>query len=93
MIAATVVYALEQRQWKLPVQLLAPATVRDAIERCGLLQQFPRLLEQAPAVGIFHRRCDLHTLLCDGDQVQIYRPLQVDPKQARRQRVARARPR
>jgi putative ubiquitin-RnfH superfamily antitoxin RatB of RatAB toxin-antitoxin module len=29
------------------------------------------------------------TRLADGDRVEVYRPLQIDPKQARRQRARR----
>jgi putative ubiquitin-RnfH superfamily antitoxin RatB of RatAB toxin-antitoxin module len=90
-IAVSVVYALPERQWCLAVRLDSPATVRQAIEGSGLLEHFPRLLAQSPPVGIFHRRCTLETLLRDGDQVQIYRPLQMDPKDARRLRAERAR--
>ncbi len=41
------------------------------------------------AVGIHGRRVTLDTPLADGDRVEIYRPLRVDPKEARRQRALR----
>jgi len=90
-IEVSVVYALPERQWSFVLRLGTPATVRAAIEGCGLLEHFPQLLAQSPPVGVFHRRCTLETLLRDGDQVQIYRPLQMDPKDARRLRADRAR--
>lgn len=40
----------------------------------------------ALAVGIWGRQQPLETLLRDGDRVEVYRPLTVDPKEARRQR-------
>lgn len=89
-IQITVVYALPQRQWVQPVQLPSGATVQMAIERSGLLQVFPGLRLEAIEAGIFHRRCGLDTPLRDGDRVEIYRPIQLDPKDARRLRAARS---
>ena len=45
-------------------------------------------LGQCP-VGIFGRRVDRQSLVTDGDRVELYRPLIVDPKDARRERVKR----
>ena len=88
-IRVTVVYAQPQRQWLQPVELPSGATVQLAIERSGVLQLIPELHLEAIEVGIFHRRCGLDALLRDGDRVEIYRPLRLDPKEARRLRAAR----
>jgi putative ubiquitin-RnfH superfamily antitoxin RatB of RatAB toxin-antitoxin module len=37
--------------------------------------------------GIHGRRVPLDTALADGDRVEVYRPLQADPKAARRRRA------
>lgn len=87
-IRATVVYALAQRQWAVPVELEAGASVQAAIERSGLLQALPELRSRVLEVGISHRRCSLDSPVRDGDRIEIYRPLQIDPKQARRLRAA-----
>lgn len=57
-------------------------------DRSGLLEAMPELRLQALEVGIFHRRCALDTPVRDGNRVEIYRPLQIDPKEARRLRAA-----
>ena len=44
-------------------------------------------------VGIFGRVMEADTVLRDGDRVEIYRPLEADPKEARRARVDPRRPR
>jgi len=88
-IRVTVVYAQPQRQWLQPVEMPSGATVQLAIERSGLLQAIPELRLEAIEVGIFHRRCGLDAPLRDGDRVEIYRPLRLDPKEARRLRAAR----
>lgn len=86
-IRVTVVYARPQRQWSQPVQLPSGATVQMAVERSGLLKAIPDLRLETIEVGIFHRRCGLDALLRDGDRVEIYRPLQLDPMEARRMRA------
>ena len=88
-IRVTVVYAQPQRQWLQPVEMPSGATVQLAIERSGLLQAIPELRLEAIEVGIFHRRCGLDAPLRDGDRVELYRPLRLDPKEARRLRAAR----
>jgi len=40
-------------------------------------------------VGIFGKRVSLETRLADGDRVEIYRPLAMDPKESRRRRARR----
>jgi len=60
------------------VDLPAGATVRDALAASGF---------EGHAVGIFGKRVELDHRLADGDRVEIYRPLAMDPKEARRQRA------
>ncbi len=43
----------------------------------------------APA-GIFGRRCQRQQVPADGDRIELYRALPLDPRRARRERVARA---
>ena len=40
-------------------------------------------------LGVWGERCILNHRLKDNDRVEIYRPLRVDPKVARRERFAR----
>jgi len=46
---------------------------------------------QAQAFGIFGKRARLDQPLAEGDRVEIYRPLAMDPKEARRRRAKRKR--
>lgn len=82
-----VVYALAGQQRLIELQLAAGATVAEALAQSGLAQEFPEIDLQAPRVGIFSRIVAPTQLLHDGDRVEIYRPLQVDPKDARRARA------
>lgn len=71
-----------------PLHLPAGATVADAVQQCGLLPRHGLALE-AVKVGVWSRVKDMQTVLRDLDRVELYRPLQVDPKEARRQRYKR----
>lgn len=59
-------------------------TVQEAIERSGILKQFPELDLQKQKVGIFGRISRLDKLLEDGDRVEIYRAITADPDQVER---------
>lgn len=48
-------------------------------------------IDTTDGVGIHGTLCDGSRVLRDGDRVEIYRPLQADAKQARRERARRAR--
>jgi putative ubiquitin-RnfH superfamily antitoxin RatB of RatAB toxin-antitoxin module len=62
------------------------ATVRDAVVASGLEAD----LEKG-AFGVFGKRAALDRPLADGDRVEIYRPLAMDPKEARRRRARKQR--
>lgn len=64
------------------------ATVADAIDQSGV-RAVCGLQGNLLDVGIWSKPVSIDTALADGDRVEIYRPLQVDPKQARRVRVKR----
>ena len=86
-----VVYATPEGQALYTVSMAAGATVRDAIERSGVLAAFPEIDLARNRVGIHGKLATLDTLLRDEDRVEILRPLQADPKEARRQRAVRPR--
>lgn len=88
-----VVYAAEQEQVMVSLDLAAGATLGDAIEASGLCQRYGLTDEYlAGRTGIHGRVRPPQEPLSDGDRVEIYRPLLADPKDARRRR-ARVRPR
>lgn len=87
-----VVYALREEQVLLALEVETGTTVRQAIERSGVLRRFPEINLARARVGIFGRPVRPDALLHDGDRVEIYRPLIADPKQARRERAKRPRP-
>ena len=83
-----VAYARPDRQRLVRVELAAGATARDAVRASRLEEEFPEIdIERAP-LGVFGRACSGETVLRAGDRVEIYRPLKIDPKEARRKRAS-----
>ena len=82
-----VVLAMPEKQELVALDLAAGATVADAIEQSGIVALFEGFELDASKVGIFGQKIALTQALRDGDRVEIYRPLLVDPKEVRRQRA------
>ena len=70
------------------IQLKLPhdTSIVQALAQSGWLSRFPEIKDQDLALGVWGRKVHGHTLLRDGDRVEIYRDLRVDPKVARRER-------
>ena len=67
------------------------STLAQALEESGLLKRHPALEAGPKSLGIWGRLSAPDALLRDGDRVELYRPLQVDPMEARRLRQRRQR--
>ena len=81
-IRVEVVAAWPERAAIIKVDLPAGALVRDALRAAGI---------KADAVGVFGKRVDLNAPLNNGDRVEIYRLLAIDPKERRRKRAKKTR--
>ncbi|MDF2446466.1 MAG: protein YfjF [Moraxellaceae bacterium] len=91
-ITVEVVYGLPQEQALLQLAVPAGTTVREAARLSRLAERFPEIdIEHAP-LGIFGKllKAPETQPLREGDRVEIYRPLLIDPKEARRLRALRA---
>ena len=82
-----VVFATSDQQSIIPVKLEQGASVQQAIEESGMLNQFPEIDLIQLKVGIFGKVCDLEKTVEHGDRVEIYRPLLQNPMDARRNRA------
>jgi putative ubiquitin-RnfH superfamily antitoxin RatB of RatAB toxin-antitoxin module len=80
-----VVYALPDRHDVSQLELPAGSTVREAIQASGIARRHPGI--DLSRFGIFGRPVAADAPLADGDRVEIYRPLALDPKEARRERA------
>jgi putative ubiquitin-RnfH superfamily antitoxin RatB of RatAB toxin-antitoxin module len=91
-IQVSLVYAGPDRVFHADLELPLGAVVQDAIERSAIGNACPEVEILPDRIGVFARKVAFDTRLRDGDRVEIYRPLKIDPKEARRRR-ARAGPR
>jgi len=89
-LTITVAYSPAARQVE-QVKLVLPAgsTVRQAVQTSGLCARYPALDLSLAGVGVWGRPAPPDQPLRDHDRVEIYRPLTVDPKVARRERFGR----
>ncbi len=89
-IRVSVVYSSAPRTVHEVALLVDPGTtVVQALQASGLLVSFPELAASVPLVGVWGRKAAPQQVLRDQDRIEIYRPLTVDPKVARRTRFVK----
>lgn len=82
----TVVYALPRQQIVRELELPDGSTVSAALRQSGLLEDFPAIDPRVTKLGIFGKTASRDDVLRPGDRVEIYRPLCIDARDARRLR-------
>ncbi len=89
-----VAYATPEKQVVIPVNLQDDAQLIEAITISGIMYMFPELTKihdeegvLSLKVGIFSKPRDLGDYINEGDRIEIYRPLEQDPKEMRRSRA------
>ncbi len=87
-LPVSVAYALPDRQWVVEIELASGATVADALAQVADGEPFVDLDLAALTVGVYGEPAARQQPLRPHDRIEIYRPLLVDPKSARRQRAA-----
>lgn len=86
-LGVTLAYSPSPRRVQEWVLVLpAGATVLQAVEAAGIGRDDPAWCAGSLDVGIWGRKVAPEQALRDGDRVELYRPLRVDPKVARRER-------
>ena len=86
-----VAYAEPEKQKIVSLEVEEGCTVRDAVRRSNITTFFPNIDVETIKVGIFGkavRNAD-DQVLKEGERVELYRELKVDPKQARANRAAK----
>lgn len=93
-IEVEVAYATPERQEIIALQVAPGTTALNAVLTSGILEVFPEIDIDSQPMGIFSkplngkgRPLPEEYVLRAGDRVEIYRPLQIDPKQARLERA------
>jgi hypothetical protein len=83
-LSVEVVFASPDVQALVTVSMAAGASVADAVQQSGIPEQFPELHLDGLQTGIWGRPVERSCRIRDGDRVELYRPLQLDPREARR---------
>lgn len=82
-----VCYAEADRQSWLRLEVPDNSTVEQAITLSGLLTRYPEINLSQQKVGIFGKLAKLDTIVQEGDRVEIYRQITVDPTMVKRRRL------
>ena len=80
-----IVFALPDRQLLESVLVTAGETVLDVVTKSGLREAFPEYEIDSLAIGIWGREVQRDQVVKEDDRIEIYRPLELDPREARRQ--------
>jgi putative ubiquitin-RnfH superfamily antitoxin RatB of RatAB toxin-antitoxin module len=83
-----IVLATPERQVLLALEVDAGSNVADVIARSGIGPQFPEVDPDEMLVGIWGTTVSRDRPVGPGDRVELYRPLEIDPREARRQRAS-----
>ena len=85
-----VAYALAEKQSLISLEVKEGSTLKEAIDASGILKQYKQIDLSKDRVGIFSKFATLDTVLREKDRVEIYRPLEADPKKIRKERAAQS---
>jgi uncharacterized protein len=88
-VRVEVVYALPLKQDVISLEVAAGTKVGEALVASGMLARHPDIDVRVNRLGVWGRPVALDTLLHEGDRVEVYRPLRVDPKEVRRRRASK----
>ncbi len=90
-IRVEVAYAEPDEQKIVALDVMKGTTIYDAIKQSGIEAVFPQIDIDVAKVGLFGKavKKPKEHELKEGDRIEIYRPLIIDPKQARLNRAAK----
>jgi len=91
LIAVEVAYALPQQQKVISLQVSPQTTLFEAILLSKITNYFPEINLETISIGVFSKleKSPKTRLVQEGDRIEIYRSLLVDPKEARKARAAK----
>lgn len=87
-ITVEIAYGTAEKQYLASISVPEGTTARGLALQSGIDRIFPEADLAAAPLGIFGKTVKDDTVLRHRDRVEIYRPLLIDPKEARRLRVA-----
>ena len=84
----SVAYVEPGQPFWLNVEVPEGSTAQQAIERSEILARCPQLNLKKQKIGIYGKIAKLTAPLEEGDRVEIYRPITVDPKTVPQRKIA-----
>ena len=79
-----IIYATAMRQVLLELTVAAGQPVGQVVDESGIYDEFPNQGLESADIGVWGHPVERSHAVCDGDRIEIYRPLQMDPRDARR---------
>ena len=89
-IVVEIAYAEPSRAILRELTLPAHSTVADALAASALVSELQLDMSQL-TLGIWSKPVTMESVLVDGDRIELYRPLTIDPMDARRKRARKSR--
>lgn len=87
-----VIFALPEQQWSVLYSGEEGVPLADVVMQSGIIENIPDFSWQKYEAGVWGKVQDpQHYLIQAGDRVEIYRPLLIDPKEARKARADKVR--
>ena len=88
-ISVEVAYARADMQRILVVEVPVGVKAREVLRASGLVDLFPEIDTASCPIGVFGEPVSDSYLVQSGDRVEVYRPLTIDPREARREFASR----
>ncbi|QGG79491.1 RnfH family protein [Litorivicinus lipolyticus] len=92
MITIEVAYATPKRQLILSVDVSTGTTMIEAVRASGILREFPEIDMASVKMGVWGKteKDPATRIMQTGERIEVYRPLLIDPKEARKNRASKA---
>ncbi len=87
LITIEVAFGTAEQQEVIRLTVPMGTTLIEAVKQSGIRSRFPALDLDTLPKGVFGEHREHAYLVREGDRIEIYRPLQKDPKEARRIRA------
>ena len=89
-ISITLYYSPQARKVvEIQLQVEQGTTVGQAIQQSGIVQQIQESQLPTLELGVWGKNVHSSHVVHEGDRIELYRPLTVDPKVARRERFVK----
>lgn len=89
-IHVSLVYSLQPRQFEeLFLHVELGTTIAQAVQSSGITHCMDAPMLQSLSLGVWGKKVSSDYVLQPNDRIELYRPLAVDPKVARRERFAK----